>query len=209
MTITLENSYLQLTIDPAASAGWSLNGGKDGAPLVHGAQLGASYYAGNRHVRAMLPLGEAEICGNEMVQSPHGLLNQLQLKFGREQNGLVYSVDFALPEGKPMLLWRLKAENKSRVPVHIDSLELFKAGRLEFPVDSKEPSSGSCLPLQWLAIMELQRGLWAGRNASGARVCGFYTSLPTSIPRRGARTGQDTFPAICSPCSARGEAGQP
>lgn len=140
MTITLENTYLQLTIDPAASAGWSLNGGKDGAPLVHGAQLGANTYAGNRHVRVSLPLGEAEICGNEMVQSPHGLLNQLQLKFGRERNGLVYSVDFALPEGKPMLLWRLKAENKGRVPVHTNRLELFKAGRLEFPVDSNEPS---------------------------------------------------------------------
>jgi alpha-galactosidase len=140
MTITLENPLLQLTLDPAARAGWSLNGGKDGSPLVHGAWFGASTYAGNRLVRATLPLSEAEISEHQVVHSPHGLLNQLQIRFGKEQNGLVYSVDFALPEGKPMLLWRFKAENNSRVPVHINSLELFKAGRLDFPVDSKEPS---------------------------------------------------------------------
>ena len=131
MASILENPFLQLVIDPAFSSdGWNLNSGKNGASLASDVQLGASYRLENRRFRAALRLGQAEVCEGEAIQSPHGLLHLLQIKFGREKNGLEYSLDFALPESKPILLWRLKVENKGQAPVRIDKLELFKGGRL-------------------------------------------------------------------------------
>jgi alpha-galactosidase len=141
MATFLENPFLQLVINPALnSGGWSLNSVKDGASLVHGAQIGASYRIENRRVRAALPLDQAEVHAGETVPSPHGSLNMLQIRLGSKQNELEYSLEFALPESKPMLLWRLKLSNKGQAPVLIDRLELFKGGRLELPAGGQAAS---------------------------------------------------------------------
>ena len=132
MATILENPFLQLVINPGFSSnGWSLNGGKDGASLLLDAQLGAVYRIQNRRVRATLPLDQAEIHEGETIQSPHGSLNLLQIGLGSQQDGLEYNLEFALPESKPLLLWRLRVKNNGQAPVLIDRLELFKGGRLE------------------------------------------------------------------------------
>ena len=140
MATTLESSFLQLVIDPATSGGWSLNSGRDGAALVRGARVGASYFMGSRLIKAALPLGQAEIGESETIQSPQGLLHLLHIRLGGEKNGLEYNLDFAIPESKPMLLWRLKVENKGQAPVRIDRLEVFKGSRLELATGSPASS---------------------------------------------------------------------
>jgi alpha-galactosidase len=68
------------------------------------------------------------ITSPEVVQSPNGLLQQVRLITGPDENGLQCTITFALPEGQPLFLWRLSLENQGPRPVNIDRIELLSTG---------------------------------------------------------------------------------
>ena len=47
-----------------------------------------------------------------------GDLHRLELKFGQNEHGLEYSLDFALPAGAPLLLWQLGVGEQESAAAH-------------------------------------------------------------------------------------------
>jgi alpha-galactosidase len=181
MLVTLENPFLQMTIDPAEGNSWSLTGCKDELPLARRVHLGMSYRVKNRRFQTALPLSQAERCQQEVIVSPHGPLHLLQIRFGQDKNGLACSLDFALPADKPLLLWRLRVENKGQAPVFIDRLEMFKGGSLELTGgDRAHPSDLAFLSNGWQSWS--YSGVYAGQERQRRTRLGFIQDPPNTNP---------------------------
>ncbi len=201
MLATLENSFFQLAIDPAQGDSWSLTAGKSGQPLVRRARLGASYRLKRQHFRVTLPLDRAEYSQSAVSASPQGDLHLLQLKFGQNEHGLEYSLDFALPAGAPLLLWRIGVANKGQAPLRIDSLDLFKSGSLDLA------GSDPALPPGELAFFSNGWQSWSYSGVYGAQErqrrtrLGFIQEPPNTNPetphtRRAGHFSSDMFAVL-------------
>jgi alpha-galactosidase len=148
MNITLENPSLQFSLNPD-QATWSLfSRGDDGAYLedvwmsVHYRCLSslASVLGGGRF-RALQRWPNLQVRGPEEVLSPHGPLRQYVLEFGPDQNGLRYTLIFAMPDHESIFLWRLGIDNQGKRTVNLDRVELLRAGF--FPKRKVLPDPGT------------------------------------------------------------------
>ena len=153
--------------------------------------------------------GPGEYSQPAVSASPQGDLHLLQLKFGQQEHGLEYSLDFALPEGKPLLLWRLRVENKGQAPLRIDRLDLFKGGRLDLAGGDPAPSPGSLPSSPMAGSPGATAASMAAQERQRRTRLGFSRSRPTPTRKRPAPSGRGISPAICSPCSASAAAALP
>jgi alpha-galactosidase len=125
---TLANPHLQLTFDSTLGR-WSLFPRQSETPYLDQARFGATY-----HRRRGLPqrwngiVRDTRLSSPADRASPHGPLTTLQIETGSLIDGPQITVEFALPEQGPFLLWRLIVRNTASEPLYLDSLDLLCLG---------------------------------------------------------------------------------
>ena len=136
--ITLENTFLQLTIDPVAAT-WSLFGKQPDAPYLEGIKIGAEYqmplsallHAGQRHFHLLDLWPKARIHAPEVWNSPHGVAQRISLEVGPDANGMLFTLRFALLDEHPLMLWQIAAENCGKYSIAMKSFTLLRAGTFQ------------------------------------------------------------------------------
>src|SRR3990170_940832 len=123
MIHTLENAWLHLRINPHASR-WSLSSRQWKGLAVHDASTNLQYRQRYRTRQTLNRWQSPQISDSELIASPHGPLEQLQVLIDAKREEIQYTLTFALPQQHPFLLWQLAVENRSSQPIHIDRLEM-------------------------------------------------------------------------------------
>lgn len=123
----LENGSLQLKVD-TAQARWSLISRQAHGPAIEEAQISTHYRQGRRQQRALTRWPAASVSEHGGVASLHGPLQTLQMQTGPDDNGLLYTLTFGLPENEPLLLWKIGVDNQGERPVRLERIELLSAG---------------------------------------------------------------------------------
>ncbi len=98
------------------------------------------YRRGLKKFTALNRWRNAQVSPIEQVSSLHGDMQQLQVEIGPDQNGLVYTLTFALPEQHPLMLWKVEINNQGEKPVRIEEIEMLSAGF--FPKKRILPQAG-------------------------------------------------------------------
>jgi len=148
MTHRLENAHLQLTINTDISR-WSLVGSNLNNPSIENAKVEFQYRRGRREEVALNDWGDSGIERVDLNDSPHGLLQQLQVVSEYRKDGLRFTLTFALPQDYPFLIWQLNVSNHGRHPIQVERLEMLSAGFVS--QDLKKPLSAiHLLPLPLL-----------------------------------------------------------
>jgi alpha-galactosidase len=127
MTHRLENSHLQLVINPEISR-WSLTGSHSNSPSIENAKTEFHYRRGRRDVIALNRWSEIGIERSDLDFSSHGPLRQLLITSKHPEGGLQFSLTFALPEDHPFLFWKMDVTNHGRRPILVNRLELISVG---------------------------------------------------------------------------------
>ncbi|HSF81503.1 MAG TPA: glycoside hydrolase family 36 protein [Anaerolineales bacterium] len=127
MELELENAYLRLSLDPVTST-WSLIGQGIDPPSVRDISMRVSYRRGRFRQGSLTDWSSAEFTEIETIPSPHGTLRQQHLHLGPDSNDLSTTLTFALPEGRPLLLWKVQLENLGEQPIAVERIELFRLG---------------------------------------------------------------------------------
>jgi alpha-galactosidase len=123
----LESSTLQFSLD-RDRASWSLFDRRvDGTSLVD-ARMRVAYRVGGRRFEALRTWPRGETVGPLAISSEHGPQKQITLTFGPDENGLHWTLDFALLMRHPFFLWRVKVENNGHQPIFIDRFDLLNMG---------------------------------------------------------------------------------
>ncbi len=123
---SLQNPFLQLSIH-SGKYSWSLRSLEfEGAAIVQAET--SVFYKFSRFFQGRIPDQAIQLGETVAVQSPHGLLRQVQVISGPDRHGLRCSLTFALPENLPFLFWKIQLTNQGNFPVWIDRLEVLNAG---------------------------------------------------------------------------------
>jgi alpha-galactosidase len=120
---TLENSWLQLSIEPSG-ASWILQDKLEENLCIKNVHMHATYRRGSSKFRVASDWQSARIDRREMDSSPHGPLHLLEISLNPDGNGVQCTLTFALPEDFPLLLWKLRLENRGDQPLNIERLEM-------------------------------------------------------------------------------------
>ncbi|MGW8227121.1 MAG: alpha-galactosidase [Anaerolineales bacterium] len=128
MTVrTLENATIQLTLKPEL-ARWSLSSRGKNSPSLENVRLSLIYRRGPSRVRLQDRWHENTISETEAIESPHGLLHQINLQIGGSSEDVQCTLTFALAQDLPLVIWKLVIKNQANHPIYIDEIELFSAG---------------------------------------------------------------------------------
>jgi len=129
---SLDNPYLHFSLDPNTGH-WSLRPQTGTTPYLEAVRPGLKYRLHSRP--SLLPniwegdLYDIQITSPESAPSPHGRLNFLRLTCREASPAIAaLSVEFALPEDSPFLLWRLIARNESDQALTLEALDLALVG---------------------------------------------------------------------------------
>ncbi|MBN1145925.1 MAG: alpha-galactosidase [Anaerolineales bacterium] len=125
----MENPYLQLQIDPQ-QARWSAYPREGGGLALEGVRMGLAYRLGRARCQALARWAVEGISGPLEAPSPHGPLRQVSLALAPDENGLRCRLDFALPDERPLLLWRLTVHNDGPRPVQLERLTLLETSAM-------------------------------------------------------------------------------
>ena len=127
MIHSLNSAYLQFAVN-RDTATWSLHGSQQDSPFIENAWMQVDYRCNNTRFVALLSWDGAEIHTSQQDRSRHGILQQLKLILGPDNNGLQFIIEFAIPETYPLLLWRLIIDNQGNNKVEIERILMFQAG---------------------------------------------------------------------------------
>jgi alpha-galactosidase len=196
MNNSLKSPFLQFTLDPRNSA-WSLHGPQIDSPSLEGAWMRVLYHMGlssllrtrRRKFQFLEKWYKPKISRQEVVESPHGNLEQLLVETGPDINGLVYRLEFSVSQQYPLFLWQLTLSNHGRRPVYIDQIEMLRAGF--FPKRQFLPSPG---PLSGL-MRTKPVGYGAVRPHPEPGDLGFFSNGWQSWSHSGAYSAQDVYQA--------------
>ncbi len=130
----LENSWLQLSLDPSQAV-WSLQDKQEENLCVKNIQVRATCRRGSNKFQIAGDWRSARFEGQELDSSPHGPLRVLEISLNPDANGVHCRLTFALPERYPLLLWKMRLENHGDQPLNLERLEMLRL----------EPRSGSSL----------------------------------------------------------------
>jgi alpha-galactosidase len=128
---SLSNQYLDFFFDPGAS-GWTLQPklGKPAGLTLGPVRLGAHLITAVRNACHWNgDTRDVEAVARSQAESPHGTLQLLTLSLApRAVAGLPcalrFTLEFALPEAQPFLLWRATAHHEGGPPGTLESLDL-------------------------------------------------------------------------------------
>ena len=120
MTNILENANIQFTLDAQRSC-WSLQS-LEGVFALADVRMRVEYRCQRARHRTLRHWDVQGISEAAEVPSPHGPMHQTSLSLAPDENGLRCGMDFALPDGYPLLLWRLNVQNDGPRPVRLDRL---------------------------------------------------------------------------------------
>ncbi len=123
----LESSALQFSLDRERAA-WSLFDRRLPGASLEEVRMRVAYRLGGKQFEALNTWLQGETAGPLAISSEQGPLKQITLTFGPDENGLHWTLDFALPKRYPFFLWRLGVENESRQPIFIERLDLLNMG---------------------------------------------------------------------------------
>lgn len=126
MLHTLENRFMQFSLD-TDRASWSLCP-RDAGLFLEGVRMEVSYRCGRSRLRALERWDLENVSGPEREDSLHGPLRQLCLSTVPDGHGVRFVLDFAMPQERPLFLWRIAVHNNGQHPVYIDRLTLLDLG---------------------------------------------------------------------------------
>ena len=220
MNHILENRSIYFLLEPS-QGGWDLTSLNPKGPYLKNVQMRVVYRVGR--ARHQFDLGSLSFQPgrSETIDSPLGPLHVFHSMYGPDPKGLLYPVDFAVPENHPLFLWRLKVENASNRPVSIERLELLNAGfiyasppgtisSLKSPVKPGVKASSEIHPAQQPGELAFYSNGWQSWSYSGAygqddrfwrtRLGPLSTPMRvnqgTPQPRRTGLYGSDMFGAL-------------
>ncbi len=125
--LTLQSPFYQLTINPKETT-WSLYGPTLNGPSLEDVQLAVHYHLGNSSFKA-LKAGTHLLAGTvEDSVSLHGPLKKIVVRTPADQNGIRFSLEFALSEIYPLMLLKINVENRGPRPVYLDRMEFLNSG---------------------------------------------------------------------------------
>ena len=120
-----ENAFFQLRLD-AQRAHWGITPTLSHDLAVEGARMRVAYRGGRRRLTTLDRWEGCQVSESASRSSVHGPLRQVEIRLGPETCGLHCSIQFALAEQNPMLLWRLDIENRGAEFVHLERLTLLE-----------------------------------------------------------------------------------
>lgn len=124
----LHNSHLYLNFDSALGR-WRLFPRHSETPCLDEVRFGATYRRPNTPPRTWNGvLSDARTLPLTRTDSPHGPLTLLRVENAPLRGGPALTIEFALPDDQPFLLWRVVAHNASAQPFQLDSLDLLCLG---------------------------------------------------------------------------------
>lgn len=127
MSLTLDNPYLQLRLNPSTST-WSVESRGVIGPAIFDSRLSVVYSRGRQRVQALARWHPLSVSDPQQTTSPHGSLQQRVLHIGPDRNGLRFVITFAVAQQHPLLLWKIGIQNGGNRPVHIERLEMLRVG---------------------------------------------------------------------------------
>ncbi len=139
MLHTLQTSHLQLVVN-TDTATWSLSSTQPDGAYLDGVSQFIQYRRRRKKFRALEKWTRVKVSETLVPDTPHGTLQQLVLTIGPDQNKLLYTLTFALPEKSPLLMWKLEVDNQGAQAVHIRHIEMLSAGF--FPEKRRLPQAG-------------------------------------------------------------------
>lgn len=153
--IELHNSFFKFTCDPKAGF-FSLQPEDEALPALLGARLAVKYRVNSRPAQLY---NESWNLVNETARSRNpsvlGLMNQVDLEFAPDANGLASRITFALSDLFPMLIWKVSLENRGTESITLDKIKLLHCqgskdgGCFRIPSDQTEPASLAFFANNW------------------------------------------------------------
>lgn len=122
---TLENDWLQLSIDPS-SASWNLTAREDDRIALESAGMRVTYRLGSKRYTALQEWLSPHISESEAIPSPHGELHLLEMTCNPDTRGLAIKLFFAVSAAHPFLYWKLELENRSNQPLEIERIDVLR-----------------------------------------------------------------------------------
>lgn len=153
MVVTLENSDIQLEINPSLSR-LSINGRQRMQPSLENVRMNLKYKRGLSTRSCLDRWPGTSISDKETLPSPHGPMQQVKVNIGSAKDDIHSQLIFALPENKPFLIWKLLFTNQTTQPIRIEEIELLSAGyiyrrrsspngKIYFPISSTPSTPGT------------------------------------------------------------------
>jgi alpha-galactosidase len=134
LVLSLSNPALQLSFD-VNTARWSLRPRSAETPFVEDVRCGASLRGPRGRVRWEGALLDVNAGVLDPVESVHGRLKVLRVigrmaSQGRKRTalGLRVTLEFALPEARPFLVWRIKVRNEGGQDFRLESVTMASVG---------------------------------------------------------------------------------
>ncbi len=154
---SLSNPYLHFSFDLNTGC-WSLHPRAQETPYLEEVRLGAAYKVRSKSVLWDGALDDMRADAPVLVDSVHGCLTVLTIRgrarsYEKAPGGLRWDFEFALPEDRPFLLWRVTAHNAGERPLALEAIDLAVVG----PQPARQPVP--VWPLQLLFG-------WGGAGAS-------------------------------------------
>jgi hypothetical protein len=154
---SLSNPYLHFSFDLNTGC-WSLHPRAQETPYLEEVRLGAAYKVRSKSVLWDGALDDMRADAPVLVDSVHGCLTVLTIRgrarsYEKAPGGLRWDFEFALPEDRPFLLWRVTAHNAGERPLALEAIDLAVVG----PQPARKPAP--VWPLQLLFG-------WGGAGAS-------------------------------------------
>jgi alpha-galactosidase len=131
---TLENDWLQLTVNPPG-ANWGLVNRKDETIGLQNVRTTAMYRRGSSRLQPLQDWTSAKIVERDEFSPTHGHLTLLEIHSIPETGGLSWMITFALPDDFPFLLWKMKLHNHGSEAIYVSRLDMLRI----------EPTSGGAV----------------------------------------------------------------
>ena len=125
MTHILENTFLHFSLAPER-ASWSLFSRQNEGLSLEEVGLRIAYRCKKDRFHALDDWQPCEFSSLQELFSAQGAIRQISLKTGPDSNGLLYTLQFALPEATPLFLWKIKIENHGPDAVQVDRLTMLQ-----------------------------------------------------------------------------------
>jgi len=161
--------------------------------------MGLSYRLGGDRRQILARWDMEGLSGPAVETSPHGPLRQVSLALAADGAGLRCTLDFALPDEHPLLLWRMTVHNDGPHPAHIERLTLLDTAFKPAPSAATRGTSYALFSNGWQSWAHTGAYRPADRfrrTRLGFFTAPMYVNAGTPQPRRPGHFASDMFAAL-------------